>query len=105
MNRALTIEQVAEAFELVDKGVYRDNIAEIFGVSVTTLNRYLRNAKRYGYSFWETERSEVSIDEVIEQNKKLRLRCAFLESHIETIATGCLDILSSTKLDEEIIVG
>ena len=57
---ALTIEQVAEAFELVDKGVYRENIASVMGVSTTCLNRYLRNARRYGYSYWAHDRYDES---------------------------------------------
>ena len=48
----LTIDQVAEAMELADKGVYWGNIAEVFGVHRSTLMRYIRGAEMYGYSFW-----------------------------------------------------
>lgn len=48
----LTIEQVAEAMELADRGVYWGNIAEVFGVSRQTLMRCVRGAQTYGYSFW-----------------------------------------------------
>ena len=49
----LTIEQIAECFELVQKGVYYENLALIYGVSKHTLKRYMRAAELYGYSFWE----------------------------------------------------
>ena len=49
----LTIEQIAECFELVNKGVYYENLALIYGVSKHTLKRYMRAAELYGYSFWE----------------------------------------------------
>jgi len=48
----LTIDQVAEAMELANKGVYWGNIAEILGVHPSTLMRYIRAAEIYGYSFW-----------------------------------------------------
>lgn len=48
----LTIDQVAEAMELADKGVYWGNIADVFGVHRSTLMRYIRGAEMYGYSFW-----------------------------------------------------
>ena len=54
----LTIDQVAEAMELNQKGVHWQNIADVFGVSRMTLMRYIYGAERYGYSFWETERRE-----------------------------------------------
>jgi len=50
----LTKEQVAEAMELANKGVYWGNIALVFGVSKSTLMRYIRNAELYGYSFWSS---------------------------------------------------
>lgn len=49
----LTIEQIAECFELANKGVYYENLALIHGVSEQTLRRYMRAAELYGYSFWE----------------------------------------------------
>ena len=51
-GRALTIDQVAKAFELRTKGLYYSNIALTLGVSVSTLQRYMRAAERYGYAFW-----------------------------------------------------
>ena len=54
----LTIDQIAEAMELNQKGVHWQNIAAVFGVSRMTLMRYIYGAERYGYSFWETERRE-----------------------------------------------
>ena len=54
----LSIDQVAEAMELRDKGVFMGNVAELFSVSPSTLMRYIYGAERYGYSFWETERRE-----------------------------------------------
>jgi hypothetical protein len=51
----LSIEQVAEAFELRQKGVYYANIAMIFGVAETTLKRYMRAAEKYGFSYWNTD--------------------------------------------------
>lgn len=54
----LSIDQVAEAMELNQKGVYWSNIALILGVSRMTLMRYVYGAERYGYSFWEKERLE-----------------------------------------------
>ena len=54
----LTIDQVAEAMELNQKGVHWQNIADVFGVSRMTLMRYVYGAERYGFSFWEKERSD-----------------------------------------------
>ena len=51
----LTIEQIAECFELVNKGVYYENLALIHGVSEQTLRRYMRAAELYGYSFWSDD--------------------------------------------------
>jgi hypothetical protein len=51
----LSIEQVAEAFELRQKGVYYANIAMIFGVAETTLKRYMKAAEKYGFSYWNTD--------------------------------------------------
>lgn len=52
IKRCLSIEQIAEAFELYNKGVYYCNIAMLFGVSELTLRRYMKAAERYGYAFW-----------------------------------------------------
>ena len=54
----LTIDQVAEAMELANNGVYYGNIALILGVSRMTLMRYIYGAERYGYSFWQMERED-----------------------------------------------
>jgi transposase-like protein len=51
-QHALSKEQVAEALELYDEGNYWWQIAIIMRVSISTLMRYIRNAERYGYSFW-----------------------------------------------------
>lgn len=51
----LSIEQVAEAFELRQKGVYYANIAMILGVSETTLRRYMKAAEKYGFSYWNID--------------------------------------------------
>lgn len=51
----LSIDQVAEAMELNQKGVYWSNIALIFGVSRMTLMRYIYAAERYGYAFWDDD--------------------------------------------------
>ena len=56
----LSIDQIAEAMELNNKGVYWGNIALIFGVSRTTLMRYIYAAERYGYSFWDDERHDMT---------------------------------------------
>ena len=48
----LSIEQIAEAFELHNKGVYYANIAMVFGVSHRVLRRHMKDAERYGFSFW-----------------------------------------------------
>ena len=51
-KRCLSIDQVAEAFELHTKGVYYCNIAVLLGVSELTLRRYMKAAERYGFAFW-----------------------------------------------------
>lgn len=48
----LTIEQMAEVFELRNKGVYWENLAVIFGVCETTLRRYHRLAQQEGFDLW-----------------------------------------------------
>lgn len=48
----LSKEQIAEAMELADRGVYLENIAMVFGVGRLTLTKYMRAAEKYGYSFW-----------------------------------------------------
>lgn len=52
VTHKMTIEQVAEAIELLDKGVIYENVARVFGVNKSTLARYVRGAELYGYSFW-----------------------------------------------------
>ena len=56
----LSIDQVAEAMELNNKGVYWSNIALILGVSRMTLMRYIYAAEKYGYSFWDEDRLEFA---------------------------------------------
>jgi len=51
-RNALSKNQVAEALELYDEGYYWWQIATMMRVSQSTLMRYIRNAERYGYSFW-----------------------------------------------------
>jgi len=53
--RCLSIEQVAEAFELHNKGVYYCNIAVLLGVSELTLRKYMKAAELYGYAFWSDD--------------------------------------------------
>jgi len=61
----LTIEQVAEAMELANNGVHWQNIAAIFDTDRSTLMRYIRNAERYGFSYWTQhpeDHSETTIN-------------------------------------------
>jgi len=51
-QHALSKEQVAEALELYEEGNYWWQIAIMMRVSQSTLMRYIRNAEKYGYSFW-----------------------------------------------------
>jgi transposase-like protein len=51
-RNALSKNQVAKALELYDEGYYWWQIATMMRVSQSTLMRYIRNAERYGYSFW-----------------------------------------------------
>lgn len=48
----LTIEQIGQIMELRRKGVHLWNCANLYGVSTTTLARYLRMAEQEGYDFW-----------------------------------------------------
>ena len=48
----LSIEQVAEAFELRTQRVCYETIALILGTDRGTLRRYMKAAERYGYDFW-----------------------------------------------------
>lgn len=48
----LSKEQIAEAMELLDQGVVLGTVANEFDVHRSTLERYLRCAELYGYSFW-----------------------------------------------------
>ena len=50
----LSIEQMAEAFELRNSGVYLGNLAEAFGVSHKTFARYIRMAEQEGFDFWRS---------------------------------------------------
>ena len=52
MQPKLSIDQIAEVMELRVKGVYLENLAEVFGVSTKTLARYLRMAEQDGFEFW-----------------------------------------------------
>lgn len=52
VKHKLTIEQVAEAIELLDSGVTFENVAGAFEIHRSTLARYIRGAELYGYSFW-----------------------------------------------------
>lgn len=51
----LSIEQMAEVFELRDKGVGWWNLSVLFNVSDTTLRKYHRNAEEYGFDLWSEE--------------------------------------------------
>lgn len=48
----LSIEQVAEAIEMLDQGVTFGSVAIELDVHRSTLARYIRGAEMYGYSFW-----------------------------------------------------
>ena len=48
----MTKEQVAEAIELLEKGVICEHVAEVYGINVSTLRKYVRGAELYGYSYW-----------------------------------------------------
>lgn len=48
----LTIEEMAEVFELRDKGVSWVNLSMIFNISDTTIKKYYRNAQRFGFYYW-----------------------------------------------------
>lgn len=48
----MTKDEVAEAIELLEKGVIYANVAKVFGVSASTLRKYVRGAELYGYSYW-----------------------------------------------------
>jgi|OM-RGC.v1.035005465 hypothetical protein len=48
----LTVNQIAEALELRQTGVYWENIASILNTDRNTLMRYVRAAERYGFSYW-----------------------------------------------------
>ena len=52
MQPKLSIEQIAEVFELRVKGVAWENLAIIFGVNAKTLVKYHRQAARFGFDFW-----------------------------------------------------
>lgn len=54
-KRCLSIDQVAEAFELHTKGVYYCNIAVLLGVSELTLRKYMKAAEKFGYAFWSDD--------------------------------------------------
>ena len=51
----MTIEQVAEAMELINKGVYMTNLAIIYGVSYDTLRKTIRHAELYGFALWDDQ--------------------------------------------------
>ena len=51
----LNIDQIAECFELRERGVYVSNLAQIFGVHEATLRKYLRLAELYGFSLWSSK--------------------------------------------------
>jgi len=55
MKPKLTIDQVAEALELRNSGVFVWAIAKLFDVHESTLRKTLRNAERYGFSYWSTQ--------------------------------------------------
>ena len=48
----LSIKQMAEVMELRVRGVYLQNLAIVFGVSSSTLSRYIRMAELEGFEFW-----------------------------------------------------
>jgi predicted transcriptional regulator len=43
---------VAEAIELLEKGVIYEHVAKVYGINVSTLRKYVRGAELYGYSYW-----------------------------------------------------
>lgn len=55
MANKLTIDQVAEALELQNSGVFIWAIAKLLHVHESTLRKTLRNAERYGFSYWSTQ--------------------------------------------------
>lgn len=48
----LSIDEMGEAYELRNKGVSYENLAIIFGVSVRTIKKYLRQAEQFGFDYW-----------------------------------------------------
>ena len=53
MQPKLSIEQMGEVMGLRLKGVYLQNLAEVFGVCSKTLSRYIRMAEQDGFAFWD----------------------------------------------------
>lgn len=51
----LTKEEMAEAFELRERGVYLTNLATVYGVSENTLRRYFLHAEQVGFAMWDEE--------------------------------------------------
>ena len=52
VRHKMTKEQVAEAMELLNAGVTAESLGIVYGISPSTLRKYIRNAETYGYSFW-----------------------------------------------------
>ena len=48
----LSIDEMGEAYELRAKGVSYENLAIIFGVSVRTIKKYLRQVEHFGFDYW-----------------------------------------------------
>lgn len=49
----LSKEEMAEVFELREKGVYWENLSIIFKVSKDTLRRYMRICEDMGFEAWD----------------------------------------------------
>lgn len=75
----LTQEQMAEVFELRDKGVSWDNLTYIFSISASTLQKYYRLAEEYGFGFWYGEQYRVQEN----TRSKLELENAVLRRSLE----------------------
>lgn len=52
MPPKLSIEQMAEIYELRNKGVAWWNISQIYNVSDKTLKKYYRQSEMYGFDLW-----------------------------------------------------
>lgn len=79
MQPKVTIEQMAEIFELRSRGVFWDNISTLYGVSKNTLSRYARLAEEYGFGFWYGEYQYVKDH----QPSRLELENAVLKQTLD----------------------